>query len=433
MAEAPAVALPRTRSRRPHYAWVVLACTMAVATVASGIRLSFGVFIDPLVEQYGWSRGEISVAYALVFLSAAPLTLVAGWLADTYGPRRIILAGAFLFTFGMILTGTATQLWQFYVYYGVLLGGLGTTLFTMLLPVVLTRWFQARMGLAVGLLWASVGIGPVILPLVLRGVIGAVGWQQAFLVVGIPTGLIILLSGIFLRNKPQDMGLTPYGQAASEPQERVAEDRAPAVTFATVRTNRFFWFLVLVHFMGCVGHSILLAHTVSMATIAGVPSLVAAGVLSVISAASIISRFTMSLMTEKKGGRWTLTLAFLLQTTPVLMLLWAHDTWSFYLFAALFGLGYGGEMVGFPIINRHYYGERAPLNSIYAYEIAGAMLGMAVGGWLGGALFDLSGSYTWSIIAALAFGYAGLVPILLLPVHRPGRLVVAPAPAGGAR
>ena len=424
----------RARSQGLHYAWVVLACAVAMATVAAGIRNSFAVLVDPLVAQYGWSRGDISVAYALVYVSAVALSLLAGAVADRYGSRRVILAGSLLFTAGMLLTGTATQLWQFYVYYGVLLGGLGTTIFTMLLPVVLTRWFHARTGMALGLMWVAVGLGPVVLPFLLRWAISLVGWQQAFTLIGIPTGIVLLTAGLLLRNKPEDKGLMPYGLFAGQGQaaETAATPPADAVTFAQVRSNRSFWFLVLVHALGCAGHSIILAHVVSMATLKGVPGLVAVGVLSAISGASMVSRFGMSMVTERMGARFTLAVALLLQTTPLVLLFWASDTWGFYLFAVLFGFGFGGEMVGFPIINRQFYGEKAPLNRIYSFEVAGAMMGMAFGGWLGGALFDLSGSYTWSIAAALVCGYAGLVPVLLLPAHQPGRLVVAATTSAGA-
>jgi MFS family permease len=154
---------------------------------------------------------------------------------------------------------------------------------------------------------------------------------------------------------------------------------------------------------------------VSIATFAGVPGIAAAGVLSMALASSFISRVGMSLIAESRGGRFTLTLAVLLQTLPTLLLLSARELPLFYSFAFLFGIGYGGEMVGFPIFNRQYYGMGAPLNTIYAYQMAGAMLGMAVGGWLGGALFDWTGVYTWSILAAVAAGFLGITAALVLP------------------
>jgi MFS family permease len=124
------------------------------------------------------------------------------------------------------------------------------------------------------------------------------------------------------------------------------------------------------------------------------------------------------MLSESRGSRTTLGLAMLLQTAPIFILVWADSLWAFYLFAFLFGIGYGGEMVGFPIFNRQFFGTNAPLSTIYGYQMAGATLGMALGGWLGGALFDLTGSYTWTAIAAIAYGFMGLLPAVFLPRHR---------------
>jgi cyanate permease len=405
-----------------HYAWIILAGVMTLSALRSGLRLSFGVLIDPLMEQYGWSRGAISLAYTISFLSVAPMTFVIGWLGETMGARRIIMISALTVTAGMLLTGTVREPWQFQLYYGVIIGGLGTSAFNVLLPVVLTRWFSRRLGVAMGLMWSAVGFGPVVFSPVFRWAIDAVGWRLTFSAIGIASGLIILAASLFLRNRPQDIGLSAYGEATSVPvpgQARPTAPPPPAPTpLSTVRSSYSFWALIAIHFLGCVSHSMLLAHMVSMAIFKGIPGLAAAAMLSITSGVSIGSRFGMSMLSASKGGRTTLGLALLLQTAPIFILIWAESLWSFYLFAFLFGIGYGGEMVGFPIFNRQFYGVNAPLSTIYGYQMAGATLGMALGGWLGGALFDLTGSYTWTAIVAIAAGFGGLVPVLVLPRHR---------------
>lgn len=138
-----------------------------------------------------------------------------------------------------------------------------------------------------------------------------------------------------------------------------------------VLTRRPVWFLMGIHHLGCVGHSIILAHVVSMATFQGISGVGAAGVLSTIAGTSIISRFACAVLAERFGGRVMLTMALIGQSTPVLILLFAREAWVFYLFAVFFGLCYGGEMVGFPIINRQLFGVRAPLSSIYSFEMLG--------------------------------------------------------------
>ena len=163
-----------------------------------------------------------------------------------------------------------------------------------------------------------------------------------------------------------------------------------------------------------------------MATFNGIPGVKAATVLSVIAGVSVISRFAFSVLAERLGGRLVLTISLIGQGAPVLILFFAHEAWVFYLFAVMFGLCYGGEMVGFPIINKQLYGAKAPLSSIYSYQMVGASTGMALGGWLGGALFDLHGSYHWSLVASMVIGCIGIPMALALPRHKPGAAVATP-------
>jgi MFS family permease len=154
-----------------------------------------------------------------------------------------------------------------------------------------------------------------------------------------------------------------------------------------------------------------------MATFKGIPGLEAAGVLAAIAGASVFSRFGFSVLADRFGGRATLTASLLGQSVPVIILFFANEAWAFYLFAVVFGLCYGGEMVSFPIVNLQLFGTRAPLGSIFSFEMVGAGIGMALGGWLGGSLFDMTGDYTWSLCVSLVAGCLGLPLALTLPRH----------------
>ncbi len=406
----------------PHYAWLILAAVWVLFAVSIGVRFSFGVFIDPLVAEYGWDRGGVSFAYSLQFLAGIPVTLVAGRLAERIGSRRIVMVGSFIFTIGMLLTATVSQLWQFQLYFGVLIGGLGSSVFVTLLPVLVTRWFYRRLGLVMGIMWTAVSLGPALFSPLMRWAIEDIGWRATFIAFGIIGGVLMLAASFLLRDHPREKNLAPYGGLPVETPLIHTGSVGGSLGLRQVTVMTSFWALVAVHTLGCIGHSIPLAHMVSIATFAGVPGVAAAGILSVALASSFISRLVMSLTAEARGGRFTLTIAVLLQTLPTLLLLGARDMPSFYTFAFLFGIGYGGEMVGFPIFNRQYYGMGAPLNTIYSYQMAGAMLGMAVGGWLGGALFDWTGVYTWSILAAVAAGFLGVTAALVLPSYHRQRV-----------
>ncbi|MBI2958848.1 MAG: MFS transporter [Betaproteobacteria bacterium] len=402
-----------------HYAWVVLLAACVLNVVSRADSASFGVFIDPLVEQFGWKRGDISFAYSLAFLAGLPAMVAMGWLGDRWGARTLMIGASLLIGTGTVLLGTIKELWHFYVFYGLFVGSLGNAAFTVLLPVIVTRWFHRHMGMAVGIYWAAMGAGPVIFAPLFRWLIETRGWSWSFTVIGIVVGGILVAFSWLIRSSPYEKGLSAYGAESSSRDPGASTAAAIAPTgLRQVLAKRPVWLLTGVHHLGCAAHAIILTQVVSMATFKGVSGVEAAGVLSTIAGTSIISRFASSVLTERLGGRAVLTMALIGQSTPVLILFFANDAWVFYLFAVIFGLCYGGEMVGFPIINRQLFGARAPLSSIYSFQMLGASTGMALGGWLGGALFDLTGGYNWAIFASAAIGYLGLPLALALPRHR---------------
>ena len=407
------------RKYQLHYAWVVLfaACALSIASRAD--HGSFGVFVEPLVEGFGWSRGDISFAYSIAFIVGLPAVVIMGWLGDRYGARILMMAASALITAGTLLLGTITELWQFYVFYGFFVGSMGHAAFTVLLPVILTRWFTRYMGLAVGTYWAAMGIGPMIFAPLFRWLIETRGWEGAFTTIGVIVGVILFAFSTLIRSKPEEMGLAPYG-ADDIPTNAPAHGSAASapVPVRKILSQRPVWLLIGIHLLGCAGHSVVLAHVVSMAILQGISGMQAATALSMIAGASAVSRFASALIAARFGGRVLLTLALVGQSAPVFILFFAHEAWTFYAFALIFGLCYGGEMVGFPIINRQLFGASAPLGTIYSFQMVGAGIGMALGGWLGGLLFDLSGAYTWSIIAAIVLTLVGLPLALALPRHK---------------
>ena len=420
-----------------HYAWVVLfaACMLNIASRAD--HGSFGVFVEPLVVLFGWSRGDISAAYSIAFIVGLPAVVIMGWLGDRYGARWLMIGAALLITLGTYLIGTISELWQFYVFYGFFVGSMGHAAFTVLLPVILTRWFDRHMGVAVGIYWAAMGIGPMVFAPLFQWLIETRGWAQAFTLIAVVVGVILLAFSLLIRSSPREMGLAPYGAEVSPPEPRThkAAGIAPA-GLREVLTQRPVWLLIAIHHLGCAGHSVILAHIVSMAITQGISGMEAAAALSIISGASAVSRFACAVLAQHFGGRVVLTLALIGQGAPIFILFFAEGPWAFYAFALVFGLCYGGEMVGFPIINRQMFGAAAPLSTIYSLQMVGAGTGMALGGWLGGFLFDLSGAYTWSITAAIFTTCVGIPLALALPRHtRPpsagAKPVAEPAPAVG--
>jgi len=212
--------------------------------------------------------------------------------------------------------------------------------------------------------------------------------------------------------------MEPYGTTAEDVPAVAKPD--PAVTrvrtqvfLQHVRRTRAFWNLITIHHLGCIGHAIVMVSAVKFATTRGVPLEAAALIITVYSFCSVGSRFMVPILADRWGAKGVMALFFFLQGITVALLFWTQQAWQFYLFAALFGIGFGGEMSAFLVINRQYYGM-GPVRTVYGFQHLGSGLGMAFGGLIGSIVYDAFGSYDIAWLISIGASLAGVVCILLL-------------------
>ena len=407
-------------SHRIHYGWVIVAVASAMWMVTSSIRFASSVLVPYLHdpdEGLGWSYFAIFSALALQWVFAAMFSPVVGWLGDRYGVRRIMGLGAAVFAVGMALTGAMTHLWQFYLFFGVILA-LSMSIFQVPMVAAVTIWFQKRLGLAIGILQGAQGIGTAAAIVLISLILNFLDFRWAFWIPGIAGGAVLFLLIRLFHNEPGEIGIKPLGASLNDPVERLLER-----SIAKVRTSEFlrhaqrtsaFWNLIGIHFWGCAGHNIVLMFLVAMAVDRGHSQASATGILVVLTVVSTLTRFGVPIVADRMGSKGAMAVCFALQTFPVLMLLFAQDLWVFYLFAIIFGVGIGGEMSAFPIINRQYYGN-APIGTTYGWQLLGGGMGMALGLPLGGLIWDATGSFGGAVWLSFALSTVGVVSIWLLP------------------
>ena len=408
--------------RKVHYAWVIVAVAAVMRLASSSFRSSASILIPRLVDSFGWSYGAVGLGFSLQWIVSGLFGPPAGWMGDRYGVKVVMSAGALLFMAGMVLTGTMNHLWQFYLYFGIILS-VSMGIFQVPLTASVTLWFRTHLGVGMGTLQASQGVGPLIAVPIMLLIIhlfggGPSGVRAAFWIPGIVGGIALLLLLRFFHNEPADIGMRPLGASADEPIRRLhtgppARIRAKVFLQQAQRTTAF-WNLIGIHFWGCAGHAIILVYLVAIAEAQGVSAGVAAGTFVTLSVVSSITRFAVPIVADRVGSKWAMGVCFFLQTVPVILLFFAHDAWMFYLFAALFGIGFGGEMSAFPIINRQYFGS-GPIGTTYGWQMMGSGIGMAAGALVGGQLRDLTGDFTATIALSLALSMVGVISILVLP------------------
>jgi len=404
-----------------HYSWIIISILATVQVFASSISMAAGIMVPPLNDaegDFGWSLGTIGLVIASYYLFGAMYAPITGWLGDRYGSRRMLLAAATMYIVSMFLLSQVTAIWHFFVFFGILLS-LTQSLAMVPLMAAVSGWFRRRLGVGVGLLWGAGGAGTAVMAPVIGGFIEAMGWQSTFMLIGAIGGGTMLCLVPFMRNKPADIGIQPYGARPADAPMIVRDktvDRLRQKVFNQhTRKTKPFWNLPLIHALGCAGHGTVLIYVIPMAIDRGAfSSLAQAGIiLTIIALISVISRIVTPIMAEAYGTRKMMAASLSIQAITVFMLFWSHDAWSFYLFAAIFGIGFGGEWTGYLVINRQYYGE-GPMGTVYGWQTTGALMGHAVATGLAGLVVYVTGSFNVVMAISVGFSTLGVVVIGML-------------------
>ena len=384
--------------RQLHYGWVIAFVGAAILATQALTLQVFGVFLIPLTEQFGWERGVLSGAYSMTFLLGGVLGIFAGRLSDSYGPRILLTVSGLIMGTALLLMSYVTSLWQVYLIWGLLLGvGRGCCLVPILSTV--PRWFEEKRGIAVGITVAGIGLGGVIWPPLAQWLISSYGWARAFFILGLITfGLIVPLAQL-IKQSPERTGVKAYGETAD-----VIEEQPVAVTPSlslsqAIRTSRF-WLLGLLHLCFLFSVQVANVHIVPYAQDIGFSEVVAASILSVLVGASTFGRLSMGFISDKIGGRWALSACLVMAILALTWLLFAQGAWLFYLFAAIFGLAWGGVVPLTTVVTAELFGLKhlgALIGSMLLIGSAGGSLGAP----LAGVVFDITGGYSWAFLTCI--------------------------------
>ena len=407
-----------------HFAWVIVLIASIIQMVGSTIRNVFGVMVEPMSETFGWSQGEIGLGYAIAALCTAFFSPIAGILGDIFGAKKTMLFGTFLFLIGMILTANSSTIIEFYFSYGIVLGIAQSIYLVPIVPAVVS-WFKRGTGIGTGSMMVAWSVGPALSIQALAICFENFGWQNTFMIFGIFGTLIIFICLLFFSDSPEKKGVKPYGWLSSDGNSEDSVNKWSKLNQKIIFKTDSFWHLINIHFWGCVGHAVILVAVIPMAVNQGLSLVQASGILSIIAVVSISSRFAAPIIGDKFGSKPIIFLSFLGQGLSVLILLGANSVFDFYLFAIMFGIPYGGEGTVIPVINKQYYG-RFPMGTTYGWQLFGAGIGMAIGGFVPGILFDYLGNYNFAIWVSSLSSLWGAVIVLML--RKTDKLIVQYSP-----
>ncbi len=404
--------LPLTETKKPRifYGWFVVLAAFFIMVVIWGTYYTFGVFFKPMLTEFGWTTAATSGAFTLAMLVNSLSAIAMGRLTDRFGPRLVITGCGLFLGSGYLLMSQITTIWQLYLFYGVIIG-IGMSASFIPLMATIPRWFVKRRGIMSGITVSGIGVGTMIMPPVASWLISIYDWHTSYIIVGIIALTLIILAAQFLRHHPGQIGQLPYGE--NEVNEPGPSLEATGGSFQEAIHSRQFWLLcaILLCFAFC--EYTILVYIAPHATELGISAASAANILAIIGGASIAGRIVLGGAADKMGTKLTLIFAYTLMVVALVWLLAAKELWMLYLFAAIFGLAYGGFIPIGPLMAAELFG----LSSIGAIMGIGGFaytMGGAFGPLASGRIFDVTSSYQLAFLVCVAVGILGIILALLL-------------------
>jgi MFS family permease len=396
------------------YSWLRLAISVLAGTVVSVGMWAVLLVLPEVQAEFGVGRGDAALSYTATMLGFALGNLALGRFVDRFGLSTVLIAAALALAAGFGLAAVATNIWQFAALQGLLIGTGASAGFGPLIADV-SHWFRRRRGIAVAAAASGNYLAGAIWPLALRGVIAEDGWRAAYLVIAAVCLVVVVPLALLLRRR------MPVAQMAA------GAPGGPAVPLDSGFSPRTLqWLLALAGVGCCVAMSMPQVHIVAYCTDLGYGVAVGAEMLAVMLGAGIISRLVSGMLADVIGGVRTLLIGSVLQGLALLLYLPFDGMTSLYVVSLLFGLSQGGIVPSYAIIVREYL-PAAEAGRRIGFVIMATILGMALGGWMSGWIYDVTGSYQMAFLNGIAWNALNvlIVVMILLRTRRPGLRAVA--------
>jgi MFS family permease len=378
------------------YAWIRLGASLALMTIGATGMYVMAVALTPVQAEFGSDRGGASLPYTLTMIGFGIGGIIMGRLADRFGVRVPVLIGAFGLGAGFIAAGLSGSLLQFALAHGVLIGMLGCS--TTFAPLVAdtSLWFDKRRGIAVAICASGNYLSGTIWPPILQYLFDTVGWRQTYIGYGVFCAASLIALSFFMRKRPPVLD-SPAAAAASARQ-----GNSLGLPPATL--------MVLLCAAGvgcCVAMSMPQVHIVAYCGDLGYGAARGAEMLSLMLGFGIVSRLLSGWISDHIGGLRTLILGSVLQGIALLLFLPFDGLASLYVVSAMFGLFQGGIVPAYALIVREYFDPKEAGTRV-SIVLTATLVGMALGGWISGVVFDLTGSYHAAFINGIAFNLFNL-------------------------
>ena len=405
--------------RKVFYGWWLLAAAVVSMALGSGVSFwSFGLYVEPLEDEFGWSRAEVSFGFSLsLLLSGLVAPLIGRWI-DTRGPRSAILVGAVLTALSYVLLAFTNALWQWYLF-SAINAIVRQLMFFMPFMTLISRWFDRRRGMAVSILGSGFSLGGFLMVPLMSVAIGGLGWRGAFVLSGVATAALFLPVGHFIvRDSPADVGAEVDG--APPPDDNLPRPPIEGLTLREALRTPLFWtlaFALTLLFFGMFGW---LVHQVPFYESVGISRSTAALIVSLTAGLGIGTRLLVGVFADRVPRFELLTIVlvlFLISAMITLSISTAPSAIALFLLFWVAGTA-GGPIIEALLLTRAF--GVAHFATILGAVVVVETLGQIISPTVAGAIFDRTGSYDAAILLFIGTYAASLVLfVVALRLPRP--------------
>ena len=412
---------PLRLQNKLFYGWVVVAALFVVEAILLGIGTSFGVFFKSIESDFQLTRATTSAILSVSMLLVSVFAILGGWALDRYGPRIVVFFMGLFTGLSLVLTSQTGAAWQLFITYSLLLSmGSGSTYVVSMSTV--SRWFDKRRGLAVGVAGAGGGLGGVAMAPFATYLISRFDWQMAYLVIGLIAWVIIIPMSRLLRKDPYEIGVLPDGIKPGEMGGQAAgldikDEVLPSSGLSVLETfrTRGFWLVIFIWLLFSFCMMLTYTHIVPHATDTGISTTSAAAILSLMSGTRAVGMVLLGSVADRMGRKKTAIICTLVQAGTMVWLVWAEGFWMLCLFAVVYGLANGGLISSITAVLGDTFGLRS-IGSILGVLDVGWAIGAAAGPFVGGLIYDISNDYSLAFLIGAAA--MAIIAILIALIRR---------------
>ncbi|MCX8117767.1 MAG: MFS transporter [Desulfobacterota bacterium] len=397
---------------RVYYGWYIVGAAFVILFFNAGARYAFGVMFKPMIREFGWGRGAVSLVFFVNMVVFALTLLVTGKLYDRYGPKWVIVLSTLFLSAGFALTSAIQSLGQFFLSYGILaaIGVAGTAVPFM--ATVTSKWFEKRRGLAISLALSGNSLGHFALVPLFSLFTLTYGWRTLYLTIGLVILMVnLLLAFLVIRGDPQQLGLKPFGQEekkAGLKGDPIPSTRPEDFGLKQAMKTRSYWLFVAIMFICGGGDYFATTHLIPLATDHGVSPQTAGNMLGWYGLMSLAGILVAGPAADRVGNKIPIFFTFLLRVFLYLLVHQVKTLPSLFLFAFLFGFTHLVTAPLTPMLIGKLYGVSS-LGLLTGFVNTIHFLGGGFWAYLAGLIFDLTGTYQLAfVLLACAAGLAAL-------------------------